>query len=87
MSVLAADGSVGVYDLKTHLSEVLEEVAAGREVTVTRHGHPIARLAPVAGPTREQRQAAIERIQQRIKTVKPLPPGVTIEDLYKQGRK
>jgi len=87
MSVLAADGSVGVYVLKTHLSAVLDEVAAGREVTVPRHGHAIARLAPVAGPTREQRREAVERIREFARTVKPLPAGVTVEDLYQQGRR
>ena len=86
MSVLSADGTVGVYDLKTHLSEVLNEVEAGRQVTVTRHGHPIVRLSPVSTPTKEQRRQAIEEIKALRKTLKPLPPGVTIESLYKEGR-
>lgn len=65
MSILADNGSIGVYDLRTHLSSVLEEVIAGREVTVTRHGHPIARIAPVTPTTDEQRIAAIDRIKER----------------------
>ena len=35
---------VGAYEAKTHLSELLERVATGVEVTITRHGVPIARL-------------------------------------------
>lgn len=65
MSALADNGSIGVYDLRTHLSSVLEEVIAGREVTVTRHGHAIARIAPVSATTDEARIAAIERIKER----------------------
>jgi prevent-host-death family protein len=38
--------SVGVHEAKTHLSRLLEDVAAGHEVTITRRGAPIARLVP-----------------------------------------
>lgn len=86
MSALADDGTIGVYDLKTHLSAVLEEVVAGRQVTITRHGHPIAQLSPAARPTRERRRQAIQEIRQIAKAAKPLPAGVTIESLYKEGR-
>lgn len=65
MSALAEDGSIGVYDLKTHLSSVLEEVMAGREVTVKRHGHAIARIAPLTPTTDDQRAAAVDRIRVR----------------------
>lgn len=40
--------SVGAFDAKTHLSELLERVARGEEITITRRGRPIARLVPVA---------------------------------------
>ena len=39
--------SVGAFDAKTHLSELLERVARGEEITITRRGRPIARLVPV----------------------------------------
>lgn len=53
MSALTGDETIGVDDLKTHLCAVLEEVIAGRQMTITRHSHPIAQLSPVASPTRE----------------------------------
>ncbi|MFT3851503.1 MAG: type II toxin-antitoxin system prevent-host-death family antitoxin [Ilumatobacteraceae bacterium] len=40
--------TVGAYEAKTHLSRLLDEVEAGATVTITRHGHPIARLVPAA---------------------------------------
>jgi len=86
MSAVDNDGSIGVHDLKTHLYAVLEEVIGGRQVTVTCHGHPIAMLNPVASPVREQRRRAIQGIREIAKTAKPLPAGVTIESLYKEGR-
>lgn len=39
--------SVGAFDAKTHLSELLERVSRGEEITITRRGQPIARLVPV----------------------------------------
>ena len=45
--------SVGVHEAKTHLSRLLEDVAAGEEVTITRRGEPVARLvAPETKPKR-----------------------------------
>ena len=39
--------SVGVHEAKTHLSRLLEDVAAGEEVIITRRGEEIASLVPV----------------------------------------
>jgi prevent-host-death family protein len=44
--------SVGVHEAKTHLSELLDEVAAGEEVLITRRGEPAARLVGVRGGAR-----------------------------------
>lgn len=39
--------TVGAYEAKTTLPALLARVEAGETVTITRHGHPIARLVPV----------------------------------------
>lgn len=87
MSALADDGTIGVYDLKNRLSSVLEEVMAGREVTVTRHGHPIARIAPVVRSTEEDRASAITELHALSENVQPMPPGMTLRDLIDDGRR
>ena len=35
---------VGIFEAKTHLSSLLDEVEKGGEVTITRHGKPVAKL-------------------------------------------
>ena len=40
--------SVSLYEAKTHLSELVEEAAQGREVIITKSGKPKARLVPLA---------------------------------------
>lgn len=38
--------TVGAFDAKTKLSELLDRVERGEVVVITRHGTPIAKLAP-----------------------------------------
>lgn len=40
---------MNVYEAKTHLSQLLDRVAAGEEIVIARAGRPIARLVPLAG--------------------------------------
>ena len=45
--------TVGAYDAKTHLAELLDKVEAGEQVTITRHRRPVARMVP-ADPARKE---------------------------------
>ena len=38
--------TVNVHEAKTHLSRLLDQVAAGEEVIIAKAGKPIARLVP-----------------------------------------
>lgn len=40
--------SVGVHEAKTHLSQLLDDVASGEEVVITRRGEPAARLVALS---------------------------------------
>lgn len=46
---------VGAYEAKTKLANLLERVAEGEHITITKHGVPVATLSPV--PERERRPA------------------------------
>lgn len=87
MTAVAGDGSIGVYDLKNHLSAVLEEVVGGREITVTKHGRPVARIAPVSAPSQTERVAALAALHALSARTKPLPDDLTIRDLIDEGRR
>jgi prevent-host-death family protein len=39
---------VGAYEAKTHLSELLERVSRGERIVITKHGTPVAVLAPIS---------------------------------------
>lgn len=51
--------SVGVHEAKTHLSRLLEDVAGGEEVVITRRGEEVAALVPI--PRASPRQFGIDR--------------------------
>lgn len=36
--------TVGVSEAKTHLAQLLDDVERGEEITITRHGRPVAKL-------------------------------------------
>jgi prevent-host-death family protein len=42
--------SVSVHEAKTHLSRLLREIEAGREVEITRRNRVVARIVPPVGP-------------------------------------
>ena len=53
---------VGAFEAKTHLSALLDLVAAGEEVVITKRGRPVARLVPPEQAAKAQRQAAWDRL-------------------------
>jgi len=79
------DATVGAYDAKTHFSELLERVEAGEEVTITRHGSPVARMVPVRRKTTpEQRREAIRAMRKLAKGNRLR--GLRVRDLIREGR-
>jgi prevent-host-death family protein len=46
--------TVAIHTARTHLSRLLEEVAAGEEIVIAKAGKPVARLLPYA-PRRNPR--------------------------------
>jgi prevent-host-death family protein len=47
--------TVNIHEAKTHLSRLVDEVAAGAEVIIAKAGKPLARLSPVSTPVRKKR--------------------------------
>lgn len=77
--------TVGAFEAKTHLSQLLDEVSRGDEVLITRHGHGLARLVPHNPSQAGQCQAAIARLR-RFRIVKRLG-DITLQQLRDAGRK
>ncbi len=76
--------TIGSYEAKTHLPRLLDEVAAGETITITKHGVPVATLAPVRTERRSARSAADEL--RAFRDRHPLD-GIRIRDLIEDGRR
>jgi prevent-host-death family protein len=55
--------TVGAFEAKTHFARLLERVANGEQIVITRHGTPVARLVPFAKPDGERTRRAISRLK------------------------
>lgn len=75
---------IGAYEAKTHLPRLLDEVAAGESITITKHGQPVAILVPVRAGRASAHAAAASLLAFR--RAHPLR-GVPIRDLIDEGRK
>ena len=56
---------IGAYEAKTHLPQLLDRVARGERLTITRHGKPVAQLIPVTTDRQRAQQAAARIIERR----------------------
>ncbi|MBN1341496.1 MAG: type II toxin-antitoxin system prevent-host-death family antitoxin [Phycisphaerae bacterium] len=78
--------TVGAFEAKTHLSQLIDRVAKGERFTITRHGVPVAMLIPLAeeGPAREVGEIVEELA--RFRAAHPLE-GISIRELIDEGRR
>ena len=76
----------GVTEAKVRFSKLLDQVANGESITITRHGEPVAQLVP-AKPARDPK--ALEALVEEIKRTRKGRSlgGIKIKDLVHQGHK
>ncbi|MBE3557434.1 MAG: type II toxin-antitoxin system Phd/YefM family antitoxin [Firmicutes bacterium] len=77
---------VGAYEAKTHLAELLDEVSRGEEITITRHGVPVAVLKPVSSQQRIPPTQAIARLRQLRDQSNAQLNGMPLKELIEEGR-
>jgi prevent-host-death family protein len=77
--------TIGAFEAKNRLSELLQLVENGEEVTITRHGKAVAKLVPANEAGQEKVREAIEWLKQTRRERKL--DGLTIRELINEGRK
>lgn len=79
---------VGAFEAKTHLSALLERVAKGERITITRHGVPAAMLVPVEqarGAARLSHREIVEGMRALRKQVKA--DAMSVREMVEEGRR
>lgn len=80
--------TVGAFEAKTHLSQLLDEVEQGAAITTTRHGVPIARLAPMPDSARKSREDAVESLLRWREEHRHITTGdMSIREMIEEGRR
>ena len=83
--------TVTAFEAKTRFGELLDRVARGEEIVITRHDTPVARIIPEGGQSLEKVRRAVEdlhalrREMARRKGFKPLTDK-EIKDSINKGR-
>jgi prevent-host-death family protein len=75
---------IGAYEAKTHLPRLLERVTKGEQITITKHGLPLAVLLPPPALRKASPQKAIRELRKfrdrhRLK-------GLSIREMIEEGR-
>lgn len=76
---------VGAYEAKTNLSSLLDRVAEGESITITKHGHPVAVMKPVSESERlplTEVIADLREFRQRWRL-----DGINLREMIEEGRR
>jgi prevent-host-death family protein len=77
--------TIGAFEAKTHLSELLDLTAVGERITITRRGKAVAMLVPVLEEpalTPVEAAAALKLLRQGITLA-----GIPVRELIEEGRR
>ena len=85
---MSDESSVGSYEARTHLPQLLDRVEHGETIVITRHGKPVARLVPAKSEKvrPDVAQAVAEMLAFRDRQG-PKLKGLKIRDLINEGRR
>ncbi|HJT78681.1 MAG TPA: type II toxin-antitoxin system Phd/YefM family antitoxin [Gemmataceae bacterium] len=78
--------SISFYEARTHLSELLGQVAKGKSFLITRRGKPAA----VLGPAPAEGKTDVRQVLQEMKELRrgnSLGKGLSVRGLIEEGRR
>jgi prevent-host-death family protein len=79
--------TIGSYETKTHLADLLRQVRAGQGFTITQRGEPVADLLPTGSGIRRAGVQAAARMRQFMQDAPPLPATpLDLRQLMDEGR-
>jgi prevent-host-death family protein len=78
--------TIGAFEAKTHLAQLLDRVAKGEKITITRHGVPAAVLVPVGEETAKLAHEELVH-QMRALRKRVRPDKMTVREMINEGRR
>lgn len=77
--------TVGAFEAKTHLAELLRKVSAGQVIRITQRGKPVADLMPITSNDMESSTFAAQKMLFLMKGV-AVQTEIDIKSLINAGR-
>jgi prevent-host-death family protein len=77
--------SVGAFEAKTHLNELLRRVSTGETIRITRRGVPIAKLVPIGSEEKKDIATTVRELREIRKGLSL--GGLTIREMIDEGRR
>jgi len=77
--------AIGAYEAKTHLPRLLDEVADGETITITKHGVPVAVLSPPVSLVRRDIGEVIDELKSARGKVRL--GGLSVRRMIAEGRR
>ena len=77
--------TIGSFEAKTKLSFLLDQVAKGETITITKRGRPMAQLVPIREGDHDSMDEAVSAILELRKRLKLAP--FSIRELISKGRR
>ena len=78
--------SISYYEARTHFSSLLDQVARGKKILITRRGRPAALLTQPPAEARKNVRQVIGAMK-ALRRGNTLGQGVSIRDLIEEGRR
>lgn len=77
--------TVGAFEAKTHLNELLKRVSQGETIRITLRGVPIAKLVPDGNEERKDLKTVVRELREIRKGASL--GGISIRELINEGRR
>ena len=78
--------TIGAFEAKTHLSSLLDRVARGERITITRHGVPAAMLVPTDRAEQKLTHKEIVEGMRALRT-RVRPGKMSVREMVNEGRR
>jgi prevent-host-death family protein len=79
--------TVGIFEAKNRLSELVERAARGEEIVITRRGEQVARLMPPQSPDAPAQARSLAARIRKSRSSQVLGAGVSIREMIEEGRR
>ena len=77
--------TVGAFEAKTHLAELLQEVSQGETILITRRGVPVAKLVTADHQEKRDLKEVVRNLREVRKGARM--KGITVRELINEGRR